>query len=160
MRLGLAAVAGVLALGLLAGCAGTPRYATETPTPNTDTIARAFLAKVASGADVAHDPRAGPQFAGDKAAERLRAVRALIPKSTPTSVEAVGWRMVGRSDDGATAELSYAWSYPHQKLLMRAVLHREHDAEVWTVTGVEARRTGRQHGLAVVGEAPQALPKA
>jgi hypothetical protein len=159
MRQGLAAIAGVFALGCLAGCA-SPRFATETPVPGADETARAFLAEIASGADVVHDPRAGPQFGGVKVAERLRAVRALIPKATPTRVEAVGWRMVGRNDDGATTELSYAWSYPHQKLVMRAVLHREHDEQRWTVTGVEARRTGRLHGLAVVGEAPQALPKA
>ena len=159
MRLGLAATAGVFALGCLAGCA-SPRYAAETPYPGADETARAFLAEVALGVDVAHDPRAGPQFAADMAPERLRAVRALIPKSTPTRVEAVGWRMTGRTDDGSTAELSYAWSYPHQTLLMRAVLHREHDEQVWTVTGVEARRTGHLHGLAVVGEAPQAPPKA
>jgi hypothetical protein len=159
MRHGLAAITGALALGCLAGCA-SPRYAAESTVPGADETARAFLAEIASGADVVHDPRAGPQFAGVKVAERLRAVRALIPKSTPTRVEAVGWRVVGRTDDGATTELSYAWSYPHQTLLMRAVLHREHNAQAWTVTGVEARRTGHLHGLAVVGEAPQALPKA
>ena len=159
MRQGLAAIVGVFALGCLASCA-SPRFATETPVPGADETARAFLAEIASGADVVHDPRAGPQFAGAKVAERLRAVRALIPKATPTRVEAVGWRMTGRNDDGATTELSYAWSYPHQKLVMRAVLHREHDEQRWTVTGVEARRTGHLHGLAVVGEAPQALPKA
>jgi hypothetical protein len=159
MRRGLAAMAGVLALGLLAGCAGAPaRFATEIQFPNADETARAFLAEVASGADVARDPRAGPQFAAVKTAERLRAVRALIPKALPTRVEAVGWRMTGRSDDGLVAELSYAWSYPHQKLVMRAVLHREHDAERWVVTGVEARRTGaKTHGLASVGDT--AAPK-
>ena len=159
MRQGLAAMAGVLALGLLAGCAAAPRYATETGYPTADETARAFLAEVASGADVARDPRAGPQFADAKVPERLRAVRALIPKSTPTRVEPTGWRVSGRSDDGTAAELSYAWSYPHQKLVMRAVLHREHGDERWFVTGVEARRAGtKAHGLATVGET--ALPKA
>ena len=158
MRKGLAAMAGVLALGLLAACV-TPRYTTETSYPTADETARAFLAEVASGADVARDPRAGPQFADAKVPEHLRAVRALIPKATPTRVDAVGWRVTGRSDDGMAAELSYAWSYPHQKLVMRAVLHREHGDERWFVTGVEARRAGtKAHGLATVGET--ALPKA
>jgi hypothetical protein len=151
-------MAGVLALGLLAGCAEAPKYAaTQITFPSADETARAFLAAVASGEDVASDPRAGPQFAAGATPARLRAVRALIPKAAPTRVDAVGWRMSGRSDDGLIAELSYAWSYPHQKLLMRAVLHREHDAERWVVTGVEARRTGKTRGLASIGDT--AAPK-
>ena len=151
MRQRLAAMASVLALGLLSACATsfTPKYATEISYPNADETARAVLMEVASGADVANDPRTGPQLSGDKAAERLRAIRALLPKTLPTRVEAAGWRMKGRSDDGATAELSYAWSYPHQTMLLRAVLHRDHGEQRWRVTGVEARRTGgKNHALA------------
>jgi hypothetical protein len=35
---------------------------------------------------------------------------------------------------------------------MRAVLHREHNDQRWTVTGVEARRPGKKHVLASVGQ--------
>ncbi|HWE44803.1 MAG TPA: hypothetical protein VG407_02155 [Caulobacteraceae bacterium] len=155
MRQGLAAIAGVIALGCLsgalAGCATAPKLASVT-FPTADETARAILAEVASGADVARDPRVGPQFADNKAAEHLRALRRLIPKALPIRVAAAGWRMTGRSDDGATADLTYSWAYPHQTLLMRAVLHREHDEQRWTVTGVQARRAGRNHALAAVGQ--------
>ena len=152
MRQGLAAIASVFALGCLTACATTPKLGAVATYPSADETARAILAEVASGADVAHDPRVGPQFADDKAAEHLRAVRKLIPKALPSHVEAAGWRMKGRSDDGATAELTYSWAYPHQKLLMRAVLHREHNEQRWTVTGIEARRPGKKRVLAAVGQ--------
>jgi hypothetical protein len=153
VRRGLAAIAGVFALGCLAACATSPKLASGVTYPTADETARAILAEVASGADVARDPRVGPQFADVKAAEHLRAIRKLIPKALPTHVEAAGWRMKGASDDGATAELTYSWAYPHQTLLMRAILHREHNEQRWTVTGVQARRTGHNHALAAIGQA-------
>jgi hypothetical protein len=159
MRRALASLAMVaIASVALAACetATAPRFAVERQYPSADETARAFLTKLASGGDVERDPRAGPAFASGKLDARLRAVRALFPKAAPASIKVATWGVSARSDGGTAAELTYAWKWPHQTLLVRTALVRGTGDERWFVTGVEARRKSRGPALASAGDLPPA----
>lgn len=102
-----------------------------------DGKARALYEQIRTGADLSANADLAPSLKTPAALAELAAVRQSLPPGAPTKATTSGYNF-SASNEGTTATLTHAYTYPSSTVTAQTILSRGKD-KIWKVTGFHVK---------------------